>query len=72
MPTRFPTKDLTLRGLCVPKTYNVIMVFLLVSGVFCAVLANTAATLAAGLALVVLGAAGLSSGYVTYLDDEMK
>lgn len=55
-----------------PKTYNVIMLALLLGGVFCAILAETTATFASGLALLVIGAAGLSSGYVTYLDDDVK
>ncbi|WP_163168000.1 hypothetical protein [Arthrobacter sp. Alg241-R88] len=55
-----------------PKTYNVIMFVLLLGGVVCAILADTTATFASGLVLLVVGTAGLSSGYVTHLDDEVK
>lgn len=55
-----------------PKTYSAIMLGLLLGGVVCASLADTTATFASGLVLLIVGAAGLSSGYVTYLDDDVK
>ena len=53
-----------------PKTYYAIMLVVLVGGLFCTVLSSNTASFTAGLALLVVGAAGLSSGYFTYLDND--
>ena len=54
------------------KPYVAFMLVLVVAGIICTVLAQSTMYFAAGLSLVIIGAAGLSAGYVTFLDDEPR